>query len=90
MLKKWTPSWPALLPCPTRPPRSGQASRSCFIHLHKPRLSSCLDSAPTPTGHLVKMANDQGSWVQMGVGEGSGREVRIPASHPKPHSLKSS
>ena len=26
----------------------------------------------------------------MGVGEGSGREVRIPASHPKPHSLKGS
>lgn len=60
MLKKWTPSWPALLPCPTHP-QPKQAGKQELLHPPpQPRLSSCLDSAPTPTGHLAKMANDQG------------------------------
>lgn len=31
MLKKWTPSWPALLPCPTHPQLQG-AGKEELLH----------------------------------------------------------
>ena len=31
MLKKWTPSWPALLPCPTRPQQK-RAGKQELLH----------------------------------------------------------